>query len=490
MVSFILPGNSATGGYEVDNSLRFNDGSSDHLTRSLGASETSTTKGTFSFWVKRGQLTTAQMIYTNEVADDNNRGQILFEDNDTFMIRDTVSGSNTTLYATSQLFRDTSAWYHMVVALDSTQAGGNRIRVYKNGTIIPDAQFGTSTEPNQNSNFNVLTGGQTNKNHIGKVHGGSNYFDGYLAEFVYCDGQVLDATSFGEFDEDTGIWKPIDVSGLTFGNNGFYLDFENASSLGADVSGNSNNFTVNNLTSIDQSIDTCTNNFATMNNLLLSVASLNFTEGNLTNNGNSSSTWRTMYSTIGASSGKWYFEVRINKTNTSDPNNFIVGIQDAEQMFQASNTAEISSTSRGYGYRGNGGNKVNNTTGSGSSYGNSFALGDILGIAVDTVNNKLYFSKNGTWQNSGDPTSGSTGTGAVSIADLGTTASTNSGNYFLSWSDESNSNGATLSWNFGQGYFGTTQVASAGTAPSEGGIFEYDCPSGYQSLCTKGLNSF
>ena len=171
------------------------------------------TKGTFSFWVKRGQLGTAQMIYTNEVADDNNRGQILFEDDDTFMIRDTVSGSNTTLYATTQKFRDVGAWYHMVVALDSTEAGGNRIRVYKNGTRIPDANFGTSTEPNQNSDFKLLTGGQTNKNHIGKVHGGSNHFDGYLAEFVYCDGQVV---------LEVGTTKEELVVDIWSGNHPFY----------------------------------------------------------------------------------------------------------------------------------------------------------------------------------------------------------------------------------------------------------------------------
>ena len=140
-----------------------------------------------------------------------------------------------------------------------------------------------------------------------------------------------------------------------------------------------------------------------------------------------------------------------------------------------------------FGYSTDSGNIV--TGNAGSSYGNAFALGDIMGIAVDTVNNKLYFSKNGTWQNSGDPTSGATGTGAVSIADLGTNDSTNSGNYFLGFSDEANNAGATLSWNFGNGYFGTTVISSAGTSASTPGIFEYDVPTGYEPLSTKGLNA-
>ena len=394
-------------GFDVANSLRFNDGSSDHLTRSLGASETSTQKGTFSFWVKRGQLTTAQMIYTNEVADDNNRGQILLEDDDTFMIRDTVSGSNTTLYATSQLFRDVSAWLHMVVALDSTQAGGNRIRVYKNGTRIPDAQFGTSTEPNQNSNFNILTGGQTNKNHIGKVHGGSNYFDGYLAEFVYCDGQVLDADSFGEFDEDTGIWKPIDVSGLTFGNNGFYLDFENSGSLGADVSGNSNNFTVNNLTSIDQTTDTCTNNFATWNPLA-SSSQATLSEGNLKAVGNSSDDGNVFCNMI-PKSGKWYAEFKITKSNDGIPT---IGIRQESSGFRL-----LNGTSGAVGYyqyeasvRPDGQRYTNNSTASWG--GSTFITGSIVGIALDCDNGAGYISVNGTYMNSGDPTSGASKTGA------------------------------------------------------------------------------
>ena len=469
----ILPGNvgsaTAATGYDVANSLRFDDGSSDHLTRSLGASETSTTKGTFSFWVKRGQLTTAQMIYTNEVADDNNRGQILFEDDDTFMIRDTVSGSNTTLYATSQLFRDTSAWLHLVVALDSTQAGGNRIRVYKNGTRIPDAQFGTSTEPNQNSNFNVLTGGQTNKNHIGKVHGGSNYFDGYLAEFVYCDGQVLDATSFGEFDEDSGIWKPKDVSGLTFGNNGFYLDFEDSSALGNDAAG-SNNFTVNNLTAIDQTTDTGTNNFCTVNPLDNYHQQATLSEGNtkITFKG-ATSVYAYSTGTFGVASGKWYWETKATSAGNHDAYGISGRYVIAYNKGLGVNTDE-------YGYYNYNGNYTNAAT-DGSYREVSFPGGnvtwttnDIIGVALDldSGTNTVKFYKNNAL------------IGTIDII------APSSGFYYPAWNQFDNQ-AEVAQPNFGNPSY---SLSSAQSDANGYGSFEYSPPSGYFSLCTKNLAEY
>jgi len=459
-------------GYNVDNSLRFNDGDSPALTRSLGTT-TLTTKGTFSFWVKRGQLTTAQIIYSNEVADDNNRGFIQFEDDDTFRIKDTVSGSNTTFYATSQLFRDTSAWYHMVVALDSTQAGGNRIRVYKNGTRIPDAQFGTSTEPNQNSAFKLLTGGQTNKNHIGKIHGGANHFDGYLAEFVYCDGQVLDATSFGEFDEDSGIWKPKDVSGLTMGDQGFYLDFEDSSALGNDKAGSNNFGTVTNLAATDQTVDTCTNNFATLNPLhfgtTIAASYSNLSEGNLKFvSTQSGSPYPYYFSTMAVSQGKWYAEFK--RVNTTVMIGIATGVADS---FLGNNANDYAMYESGQTF----------TSGSGSSYGDAMDDNDIIGVAMDLDNNKLYFSNQGVFQNSGDPTSGSTGTGAVSIT---APASNGTGVYHFAVGD-SGGGTPTINCNFGS----PMESISSGNSDGNGyGNFEYSVPSGYYSLCTKNLAEY
>ena len=465
----ILPANTLSGGYEVANSLRFNDGDTPALTRSLGTT-TLATKGTFSFWVKRGQLTTAQIIYSNEVADDNNRAFIQFEDDDTFRIKDTVSGSNTTFYATTQLFRDTSAWYHMVVALDSTEAGGNRIRVYKNGTRIPDAQFGTSTEPNQNSDFKLLTGGQTNKNHIGKIHGGANHFDGYLAEFVYCDGQVLDASSFGEFDEDSGIWKPIDVSNLTMGDQGFYLDFEDSSALGNDKAGSNNFGTVTNLAATDQSTDTCTNNYITMNPNNATLGSVTLSEGNLkaSLNGN-----YQVFGTINLTSGKWYWEQKIEGSS------LFVSVADGNRATVNTGTGLLN-RDYAWAYRSDGVRQHENTT---SSYGDSFTTNDIIGVALDMDNGFIYFSKNGTFQNSGDPTSGATGTGAA-YSSLHTDAAAPDG---LTPCLGQYGGDQITSWNFGS----PSYSISSGNSDGNGyGNFEYAVPSGYYAINTKNLAEY
>jgi hypothetical protein len=237
----------AAGGYDVANSLRFDDGSSDYLNRTTGT-PTNANKCTFSLWAKRGQLggTKALMgFHTN----DSNRGNFVFEV-DKLEVRMFDTSMQLT---TNRLFRDVSAWYHIVLAVDTTQGtASNRVKLYING--VQETSFSTSSYPSQNSDFGFNKSGIVFKT---TQKGEQNdFFDGYISEFVMVDGQQLDPTSFGEFDEDSGVWKAIDVSGLTFGNNGFYLDFENSGSLGADVSGNGNNFTVNNLTSIDQTTDT------------------------------------------------------------------------------------------------------------------------------------------------------------------------------------------------------------------------------------------
>jgi hypothetical protein len=459
----ILSANTLSGGFGVANSLRFNDGDSPALTRSLGTT-TLTTKGTFSFWVKRGQLTTAQMIYTNEVADDNNRGQILFEDDDTFMVRDSVSGSNTTLYKTTQKFRDVGAWYHMVVALDSTEAGGNRIRVYKNGTRIPDANFVTSTEPNQNAAFKILTGGQTNKNHIGKVHGGSNHFDGYLAEFVYCDGQVLDASSFGEFDEDSpNVWKPISVSGLTMGDQGFYLDFEDSSALGNDKAGSNNFGTVTNLAAVDQTTDTCTNNFATMNSLDNFYAGSTFSEGNCrVVTGSTPETWNT--STFGLSSGKWYMEFTI--IDQGSGGSTLIGIADRPTVSASEELGGLATT---YAYLSSGNFRTNNSNTSNSV---SAANGDIIGVALDldSGQNTISYYKNNT----------------LIVAAQNITAPV-SGNYFIAsgvWLDNDT---GTNDHNFGNPVVAHSSAASDANGY---GSFEFAPPSGYYAICTKNIAEF
>jgi len=455
-------------GYNVANSLRFNDGSSDHLSRSISSTSNRRTY-TISTWFKRGSMGANQKVITAGSAGTEVGIQFFSGTNDDALeIYQYSSSAYQFRLDTSALLRDSSAWYHLVVAIDTTQGTDtNRVKIYLNGSQI--TSFSTATYPSQNLDTLFNNSGSTN--YIGFLGSHSAYFDGYMAETVLVDGQQLDATSFGEFDEDSPtIWKPKDVSGLTFGTNGFYLDYEDSSALGNDAAG-SNNFTVNNLTAVDQSTDTCTLNYATMNPLDVHPGgTYTFTDGNLTVEQNIS---RGTLSTFGLSSGKWYAEAKFISTSGSDCIIGVVGINTT-----ANEDPGIQAT--GYMYNQDGTKKNNNSS---SSYGNSYTTGDIVGIALDLDNNKIYFSKNGTFQNSGDPTSGSSGTGsAFTLTDP---ASTPTGFYFFAHADELSTN--KVSWNYGSAPY----TISSGNSDGNGyGNFEYSVPSGYYALNTKNLAEY
>ena len=225
----ILPGNvgsaTAATGYNVANSLRFDDGSSEYLSNTSVSTVTNRLKFTISLWVKRSTLGAKSMIGTVG-GDSTNFGAIWFDSSDRLNCTE-GSGGGTLNFITNRVFRDVSAWYNIILAIDTTQGTeSNRVKIYVNGT--QETSFSTSTYPGQNSNMHLNRNGKTQ--YIGRHTDSSNdyYFDGYMTEVVWVDGQQLDQTSFGEFDSDSPtIWKPIDVSSLTFGNNGFYLDFEN-----------------------------------------------------------------------------------------------------------------------------------------------------------------------------------------------------------------------------------------------------------------------
>jgi hypothetical protein len=466
-------------GYNVDNSCRFDGGDSDNLSRTNVSSVTNQFKWTFSFWVKLSDLETSRgtgnPFLFSDFTDSNNRGGIFFESDDTLRINDRVGGSTVLERRTNRKFRDTSAWYHIVVNHDRTVSSPTT-EVYVNG--VEEISFSATTNPSQNgtSAFNKASESSL----IGKFGGGNEFFNGYIAEAVWIDGQALDSTSFGEFDDDSSsIWKPKDVSSLTFGNNGFYLDFEDSSNLGNDISGNSNDFTVNNLTALNQTTDTCTNNFATANLLLNTTPT--YSDGNLTIATTNTNNLGGV-STIGVNTGKWYAEFKVIANATcaglgidSDPSE--------SARLDASGEAYPGKYVTGYGYFFNG--TLHNLGGLGEiSYGDTFTTNDIIGIALDLDNNKLYFSKNGTFQNSGDPTSGATGTGAISITDP---SSQPTGNYFFVTADGSRSRASTFSCNFGNPPY----AISSGNSDSEGfGNFEYSVPSGYFALCTKNLAEY
>jgi len=367
-------------GYNVANSLRFNRGSSDTLTRTPSSASNRKTF-TFSTWVKRSNVADKQQIFGVEGGNSN-----------TTWFRLNFSGSETLNFEmyfdeiiTNRVFRDVSAWYHIVLAIDTTQGtASNRVKIYING--VQETSFSSSTYPSQDQDLGLNNNVAHN---FGGVDG-SNFPSHYLCETVLVDGQQLDPTSFGEFDEDSPtIWKPIDVSGLTFGTNGFYLDFENSGSLGADVSGNGNNFTVNNLTSVDQSTDTCTNNFITWSALTPNSSDITLSQGNcdVTMGGTS----RGIFATIGVSSGKWYYESKwvsgsyfqtgVVATDTMNDNDDVYSGKTGAFMYdQAGNIKSGGSTLASV---------------------NSLSTGDIVGVYLDLDNSKLYFAKNGAIQNSG-----------------------------------------------------------------------------------------
>ena len=471
-MSIIIPANTlaAGGGFDVANSCRFNIGSSDHLTRSLGGSPTSTRKATWSYWVKRSTLTSSasEMIYSNEVADDNNRGFIQFEDDDTFRMTDTVSS---TQLITNRLFRDVSAFYHIVLAIDTTQGtAANRIKLYVNG--VQETSFATASYPDQNDDLKILTGGQTNKQHISKVHGGSGYFGGYLSEFVFIDGLQLAADQFGEFDEDSGIWKPINVSGLTFGNEGFYLNFQTAAELGDDVSGNTNDFSESNLTALDQSTDTCTNNFATMLPLTKSTDAT-LSEGNLNVTYGTASTRRAIFGSIVVTAGKWFCETKVIATSqTSVEMN--LGISNTYNP-EAIGNALISANGFTVSLFPSNGSLYIGSTRDEQGLGN-LAVNDIIGMAINIDDGTLQFYKNGS---------------ALGSANDITTGDSDDGELYpgftIANSCSSGGQTFTASHNFGSPAYSE----SGGNSDASGfGNFSMSVPSGFFSICTKNLAEY
>jgi len=459
------------------NACRFNAASSDSLTRTFGT-PTNNKIWTYSFWMKHcdnaGVLLntgadTSYMYFRGSSASPVPFG---------FSVEQYV-GSFQYKLIPNEVFRDHSAWQHIVIAFDTTQStASDRAKIYKNGSQI--TSFNSEDYPSQNLDT------QVNSAVAHKIGGfaSSGFYDGYLTEVIFVDGQQLTPTSFGAFNPVSNIWEPRPYAG-TYGNNGFKLNFTDSSNLGDDTSGNGNDFTVNNLTSLDQSTDTCSNNFATLNPL--NVPSSNqptFSDGNLTSITNSSTgsyKWGGC-STIGVTSGKWYCEAKATVDSTYSRN--VIGITGNATELARTNASILNAT-YSWGYYSSNGTVQGNGSGDISGYNTSYTTGDIIGVAMDLDNNKLYFSKNGTFLNSGDPTSGSTGTGAISIVAASTTTD---GAYFFAQTDDTGtSSPSKFEFNFGSPPYSI----SSGNADANGfGNFEYAVPSGYFALNTKNLAEF
>ena len=486
-MSIIIPANSAVGGgFDVDNSLRFNSASSDYLSRTPGSAGNQS-KFTLSTWIKRSRVGGGSgpeefLFFGSPGTDTDTRLYFTGDgnaDDDRLYFTSATSNSTHTRLQTNRKFRDLSAWYNIVISVNTQDGSGSSstIQMFING--VKETSFASSAYGGQNSLF-YWTDNAANA--IGRRNDSGNlYYSGYMAETVLVDGQALDATSFGEFDSDSGIWKAIDVSGLSLGTTGYYLDFEDSSALGNDASG-SNNFTVNNLTAIDQSTDTCTNNFATANPLNVNAGAVGtFTDGNLTIKvANSTGSVFGSSSTIGASSGKWYCEAKIITVDST-----MIGVSPSPSEDARNNTSPSGANSSGaVGCLVETGNKY--ISDNGSTYGAATSANGIMMIALDLDNLKVYFGSGGQWANGSGAwnQSGLTSGAAISITAV---ASTAEGAYFFSFGDGGGSAKGKVSWNFGNPPF----AISSSNADGNGyGNFEYAVPSGYYSLNTKNLAEF
>ena len=472
-MAFLIGGanSAADTGYDVANSCRFNHDDSAYMHKTPGTA-TNRKIFTISLWTKRSELygVNSETKYMMSAGDNASTNiDEFYWRHDTLDFSGYESSTTEFQLRSNSLYRDMSAWYNIVIAYDSTQGtASNRIKVYVNGARV--TSWATETYPDENHEplFNSNIAHEIGRN------GDAKYYDGYMAEFCFIDGSALAPTSFGEFDEDSPtIWKPIDVSGLTFGNNGFYLDFEDSSNLGNDKNGGTD-LTEVNLAATDQATDTPTNNFCTMNPLASQSGSnasndvVTFAEGNLDLSAIIS---ESAVGTIGVAAGKWYWEVKVITTQDG----IIIGgcnehfHLDAELGYE-SPTSETGAKIFGY-YGSNGNSFIAISDGTSQSYGAAInSNNNIIGVAldVDSADQTCTFYLNGSTQ------------GSLDITNLDV------GEFYFPAVGNWSASACAFSMNFGN----PTYANSSSVADENGyGAFEYAPPSGYLALCTKNLGS-
>ena len=448
-------GSIATGAaYEIDNSLKLEPDNAERIRRS-GTTATNRKKFTVSFWVKRTEITSTYMVLACDEASGNDISFLSFESDDVLRFRDTSSAANQCILETNRVFRDTSAWYHIVLAVDTTLAtADNRNRIYVNG--VEETSFSART--NFDLNDTPSWGGYTLT--FGNALAEANYYAGYVTEAIYVDGQQLTPTDFGEFDEDTGIWKPIEYTG-TFGNNGYYLKFNNAADLGEDANGGTS-FTLYNITSVDQATDTPTNNFCTLNPLIVYGYPCTISQGAVKASDNSVGLGGAA-GTFAVNKGKWYWEFQTNGANT------IVGVQDIEAPTYTSDNAHEMAYTMGlyllgeYNLVFDSGGTRNDGAVSGFVHANA----NFYGIALNMDDNEIEYYVNGVKKG---PTFS-----LDALSDL----------YVRPFVSSSSS---ILYFNFGAIY--PDPISTGNTDDNGYGNFEHAPPSGYYALCSKNLAEF
>ncbi len=459
--------NSVSGGYDIDNSVKMEADNTEYLSRVLSSTGNRRTF-TISTWRKRTELGDMQTMYACNVS--GQEGTLLRFATENASYPDAIQidigavSTNSRSY-TSASFRDTSAWYHVVLAVDTTQSTAtDRFKLYVNGVLITD--YASRNNPAQNFDTSNNHADNSNTQHVGAYTTGGQVYgktSGYTADTYHIDGQALAPTEFGEFDDDTGIWKPKAYTG-SYGTNGFFLDFADASDLGDDESGNGNDFTETNITSADQATDTPTNNFATWMPLWTFANMATIGNGGTSSIGGGGSVWRGAKGSIGVSRGKWYWENKASGTDT------IHGWQ-TENCVPPSgtNSHNVISTIAFYEQ----GNYIwlkDSTSGrNDSSVTGTYAGGQVVGFALnlDSSPQTATFYRNGS--------AIATNVNIDGLADQTIFPMTSHYNQ-------------TSDANFG----GYTNISNSHTNTDENGYgaFVYAPPSGYYALCTKNLAEY
>ena len=424
-------------------------------------------KWTFSTWVKLGDVSGSRTLF-GSYSSSGNYNQIWFQDGD-FRFDQYTSSSSVGTLITDRKFKDPAAWYNIVCVWDSDNAAaGDRMKLYVNG--VEETSFSQDTNPAQYLDSYVNSTSYSLE--VGGMNAGE-YFDGIMAHTHFADGQAYAPTVFGETDSTSGIWIAKTSPSVTYGTNGFFLKYASGA-LGTDSSGEGNTMAVSGTMTTTK--DTPDNNFCMMNPLNNYLFNGTYSNGNNTV-ATDVKCWNS--TTLGMTTGKWYWETKIVSATSGE--DWTVGFAGITATGATDDGGSTEGTDV-FHYRATGAVWNNGST---SLTTTSYTTGDIISIALDLTNNKWYVGKNGTWLNSGDPTSGATGTGAVGSPTAA--ASTSIGAYFPSVSYLNASQSGTFSTNFGNGYFGTTSTGTAEADDAGIGVFKYDVPAGYYALCTNNL---
>ena len=474
-MAFLIGGaNTLDGSYEIGNSGLFGAGIQSYLSRTFDSSG-SQRKFTTSLWVKRSELSSGYNPLWAAAGSSGGQISLVYDSNDKLILREYNTTDEEVLnLVTSAVFRDPTAWYHIVAAVDTTQSTNtNRAKLYVNGVL---QSLGTATYPNQNYDLLMNDTSNTGKFFVGNetYASTSTVFDGYIAEFHFINDNQLAASDFAERD-DNGFWSPKKYSG-SYGTNGFFLEFGNtgtgqgAGRFASDTSGEGNHLDTSNFSGQYQMTDSPTNNFCTLNPLNPTESNASFSKGNLafTNTLNSSPHHALANGTIAVASGKWYWEAKCEAVGGTAMS---IGAIEVTEFAKNDFTGD-----NGVGYFNNGNFHYRGTE---DSDPNTYTTGDIIGIALDMDNRGIYFHKNGTYEDSGDPTSGASRTGSAG-------GELHASNVTVTPA-VSNYNAGNNELNFGN----PIHSISSGNADANGyGNFEYAVPSGYYALCSKNLGQY